>query len=189
MRHLLTLILLTTAPAAFAHGGHAGHGVLLDGLLHPLLGLDHLLAALAVGLWAGRQSGATRMSSPLAFILAFVLAMLLAALTGQHMALTEGVIALIEPGIAASLLALALLLALPSAMPPMLALAVLPLLAAAHGLAHGIEGTGSGLYLAGLGLGTLALHVTGLLLAQRLSPRLVQAFSLLMAFTGIMALA
>lgn len=185
MRHLFTLLLLTTAPAAFAHGGHAGHGALLDGLLHPLLGLDHLLAALAVGLWAGRQQGAVQLAAPLTF----VLVMLLATLIGQHMALPEGVSALIEPGIAVSLLALALLLALPSALPAMLALSALPLLATAHGLAHGVEGPTVGFYLTGLGLGTLALHVTGLILAKHLSPRFLQLFSLFMAFTGAAALA
>lgn len=36
---------------ALAHGGHA-EGSLASGLMHPLLGLDHVAAIVAVGLWA-----------------------------------------------------------------------------------------------------------------------------------------
>ncbi|AXQ31604.1 hypothetical protein D0B54_02035 [Solimonas sp. K1W22B-7] len=41
---------------AEAHPGHAGLA-LRDGFLHPWLGLDHLLAMLAVGLWARQLQG------------------------------------------------------------------------------------------------------------------------------------
>ncbi len=45
---------LLLSGSVFAHPGHdAG---MLSGFLHPLLGLDHLIAMLAVGIWASQQA-------------------------------------------------------------------------------------------------------------------------------------
>ncbi|MEW6766230.1 MAG: HupE/UreJ family protein [Pseudomonadota bacterium] len=190
MRRILPWFLLLAAPAALAHGGHQGHGGLVDGLLHPLLGLDHLLAALAVGLWAGRMEGPVRLAAPLAF----AVTMLFAAAFGLAVSLPDWLAAMIEPGIAVSLMALGLLLTLPSSLRPAIALSMLPALAVVHGLAHGTEGmAGAGpAYLAGLGASTLALHATGLLLALRMTPRLMpnatRGFSLIMLASGMWAL-
>lgn len=56
-RALLAILMLpATAGTAFAHPGEHGVGGLLPGLTHPLLGgWDHLLAVVAVGLWATRR--------------------------------------------------------------------------------------------------------------------------------------
>ena len=56
---LWALALLLTPALAFAHPGHGDNG-LLAGISHPLSGLDHLLAMLAVGLWAAQQHGVAR---------------------------------------------------------------------------------------------------------------------------------
>ena len=47
----LTLAAVTLAPAvAFAHAGHAGeHSGFIHGFMHPLTGLDHILAMVTVG--------------------------------------------------------------------------------------------------------------------------------------------
>ena len=58
-RILGALALLLTPPLAFAHPGHGDNG-LMAGICHPISGLDHLLAMLAVGLWAAQQQGAAR---------------------------------------------------------------------------------------------------------------------------------
>ncbi|MBX9755207.1 MAG: HupE/UreJ family protein, partial [Pseudomonadaceae bacterium] len=63
----VALILLLTPALALAHPGHSDSG-LLAGASHPLGGLDHLLAMLAVGLWAAQQQGAARWALPLSFI-------------------------------------------------------------------------------------------------------------------------
>ena len=64
LRKTLFAIALFLSPAlAFAHGGH-DHSGLLAGVAHPITGLDHLLAMLAVGLWAAQQSGAARWALP-----------------------------------------------------------------------------------------------------------------------------
>jgi urease accessory protein len=116
--------------------------------------------------------------------------MLLAAWLGNSTQLPDGLSALIEPGIAVSLLALGLLLARPAAMPQVIVIALLPVLVVAHGLAHGTEGSAAAgmAYLAGLGLSTLSLHVLGLWLAPRMTPLLTGGLSLLMLGSGAWAL-
>lgn len=54
VKFLLTIFLLGASSGAFAHPGHnvSGFGA---GLMHPVSGLDHLLAMLAVGLWAAQD--------------------------------------------------------------------------------------------------------------------------------------
>jgi urease accessory protein len=52
---LLTLITLLVSPFALAHSGVGYTAGLADGFMHPVTGLDHLLAAIAAGFWAGRS--------------------------------------------------------------------------------------------------------------------------------------
>jgi urease accessory protein len=51
MKHRITLILLLSAGSAWAHPGHADGGF-ANGLVHPLLGKDHWLAMLGLGIWS-----------------------------------------------------------------------------------------------------------------------------------------
>ncbi|WP_256677026.1 HupE/UreJ family protein, partial [Pseudomonas sp. PICF6] len=102
-RLLGALALLLTPALAFAHPGHGDNG-LMAGLGHPIGGLDHLLAMLAVGLWAAQQQGAARWALPCTF----VVSMLIGGLLGF-----EGLdLPALESGIAASVLALGLAVAL-----------------------------------------------------------------------------
>ena len=106
--HALFLIAACAmATSASAHigtdfGAHAEIG-LLDGLLHPFTGLDHLAAMLAVGFWSA-LSARRLWTAPLAFA-----AMLLA---GALLGLAGIELPAVEPMIAASLLVLGLLVAL-----------------------------------------------------------------------------
>ena len=73
LRKPLSVTTLLLAPAlAFAHPGH-DHSGLVSGIAHPILGLDHLLAMLAVGLWAAQQQGSARLALPLSFVAAMLL--------------------------------------------------------------------------------------------------------------------
>ena len=67
MKKLFALIALAAPALAFAHPGHGDSG-LLNGLLHPITGLDHILAMLAVGLWAASFGGKARWTVPTAFV-------------------------------------------------------------------------------------------------------------------------
>ena len=66
-RILGAMALLLTPAIAFAHPGHGDNG-LIAGISHPIGGLDHLLAMLAVGLWAAQQQGAARWALPCTFV-------------------------------------------------------------------------------------------------------------------------
>jgi urease accessory protein len=57
--------LMVTATAASAHAGHDAGTGFTSGLLHPMLGLDHLLAMAAIGFWSVRQSATLKNSTPL----------------------------------------------------------------------------------------------------------------------------
>lgn len=158
---LATPLLLSPA-LAFAHAGHDHAGV-LSGIAHPLLGIDHLLAMLAVGLWAAQQRGAARWALPLAFVATLLLGGL-AGFAGFRLPL-------METGIAGSLLALGLLVALAVRPPLAVAAGLTALFAISHGIAHGLElpplASPWG-YATGFVAATAALHGLGYLLVRTL---------------------
>ena len=151
--HRLALLLGALLPAvAQAHPGHAVQGA-LSGLLHPLQGLDHLAAAIAVGAWAAQRGGALRMGLPLVFALA-----LLAGVAGADLLPLEA--SAVEQGIAASVLVLGLLLASAWRLAAPLSLALVAGFALCHGLAHGGEQpANAALATYGVGLVTTTLGV------------------------------
>jgi len=62
---LMATGLMVTATAASAHAGHDAGTGFTSGLLHPMLGLDHLLAMAAIGFWSVRQSATLKNRTPL----------------------------------------------------------------------------------------------------------------------------
>ncbi|MDN4547602.1 MULTISPECIES: HupE/UreJ family protein [unclassified Pseudomonas] len=149
------LTLLLTPAIAFAHPGHGDNG-LIAGIGHPIGGLDHLLAMLAVGLWAAQQQGAARWALPCTF----VGTMLLGGMLGF-----EGLnLPALESGIAASVLALGLAVALAVRPPLVMAVMATALFALFHGVAHGLElpdMSSPWAYAAGFVAATAALHAAG----------------------------
>lgn len=63
----LAVMVLVTTPA-FAHPGHSDGSGFAAGFLHPLSGLDHLLAMIAIGILAGSYGGWALVSIPAAFL-------------------------------------------------------------------------------------------------------------------------
>lgn len=188
MRLFIPLVSLFSAiilsPQAIAHPGHADAGGFLAGLWHPLLGLDHLLAALAVGLWAAQQRGALRWGLPLGFVAATA--------AGALLTLGTWMLPLAEAGILASLLLSGSLIALGRRLP---ATAVLGLglgSALCHGAAHGsavAAATFPMATLAGLLTMTAALHGAGYFAARRLlSPSATRLGGVLTLGTGLLLL-
>lgn len=178
--------LLLTPALAFAHPGHDESG-LLAGISHPLSGIDHLLAMLAVGLWAAQQKGAARWALPVTF----VGTMLIGGLLGfEGFALPE-----LESGIAASVFALGLAVALAVRPPLMVAVGATAAFALFHGVAHGLElpeMSSPWAYAAGFVAATAALHAAGYAVVRFLpkaaSP-LVRVAGAVSAATGVWLMA
>lgn len=147
-------MLLLAAGMALGHPGHehAQGGGFAAGLSHPLLGLDHLLAMLAVGLWSLRQARPLCVAAPLLA----VGGMLLGAGLGWAGIALPGV----EFGIAMSVLLAGVLIAAMVRVPALLGGAAVVLFMLFHGHAHAAEmpmGASTLAYLAGFSLATLAL--------------------------------
>ena len=180
------LALLLVPALAFAHPGHGDNG-LVAGISHPIGGLDHLLAMIAVGLWAAQQNGAARWALPCTF----VGTMLIGGLLGF-----EGLnLPAMESGIAASVLALGLAVALAVRPPLSIAVAATALFALFHGVAHGLElpdMSSPWAYAAGFVAATAALHAAGYALVRVLpqaAAPLVRLAGAASAATGVWLLA
>jgi urease accessory protein len=174
----LTLLLAQTAQA---HVGNHEIGGLIHGLQHPLGGLDHILAMLAVGLWAAQIGGAGLWALPLAFISAMAL--------GGIVGMTGITMVFVEQGILLSDLILGAVVLLGTRLPLKISMGIVGLLAIFHGYAHGAEmpqGVSGLEYATGFVFSTAFLHGLGLgsaLLIQKfLADRFIQV-----AGVGILA--
>jgi urease accessory protein len=153
----IAALLMLAAGPAIAHVGHGSTASFAAGLGHPLGGLDHVTVMVLVGLWAGLKGGRALWVWPATF----VGVMLIGGILGM-----EGVpLPFVEPAILASVVALALLVALAVDLPVSVGAGILALFALFHGHAHGTEvaGTLNGVeYMAGFALATAALHLAGI---------------------------
>jgi urease accessory protein len=188
----LAIILLAglSAAPAFAHPGdhHAGASFAL-GFMHPIVGWDHLLAMLAVGLWAAQQPRRVAWVMPLAFPAMMAL--------GAYSGVQGAALPWMEAGIAASVAALGLLIAFAVRMPIAGGAAIIALFGYVHGYAHGIEAP-AGETLLGYGAGFIAatalLHLAGLLAGiwvtrPAVGGRILRAAGVLVASAGFSLLA
>jgi urease accessory protein len=150
---------LAFAPAvAFAHPGHDGAS-LASGFLHPLGGVDHIIAMIAVGLLAARLGGRAVWLVPASFVATMAVAGL-AGMMGTGLPY-------VETGIALSVVVLAAVAVVGTAMPVAVAMGLVALFAVFHGYAHGAEmpETTSGLaYGVGFVTATALLHGVGIAL-------------------------
>ena len=141
-------------------------GGLPAGFAHPFLGLDHVLAMLAVGLWAAQTGGRALWAVPLTFM---------AALAGGAWLGSGGVpLPAVEAGVAASVLTLGLLVALAVRLPLAAGMLLTGAFALLHGHAHGTElpAMASPLaYAGGFVAATALLHLTGVALGRVFSER------------------
>lgn len=161
---LVCFVMGSLTQVAWAHPGHPGHHHFSDGLWHPLLGLDHLLAMVAVGLLAVRIGGHAIWIVPATFLGSMLGGGLLAA-AGMPL---PGV----ELGIQASVLILGILIAAAWVVPLRQGMVLVGLFAAFHGYAHAAElvsGGSFGLYAAGFMLATAVLHLSGIAVGLGLS--------------------
>lgn len=163
---LATLFVLASAGTAAAHTGHGATDGFASGFLHPLLGLDHLLAMIAVGLWGARIGGRALWLVPAAFVTVMAL--------GGLVAVAGVDLPMVELGIIGSVLVLGLLVAAAPQLPFWAPAAIVALFALFHGHAHGTEmpETVSGLaYGLGFVLAAASLHGLGLALGLLVAGR------------------
>jgi len=145
------------ATPAFAHTGHGASG----GFAHPFTGSDHLLAMVAVGLWAGLALKRAWFVWPAAFA-GFML-------LGFGWATAGGAFPAAETVILASVVALGLAAGFDLKLPTVAGAAAVALFGAAHGYAHGLEHSGDAVsFAAGFVVATIMLHLAGLGLAAAL---------------------
>ncbi len=157
---LLAVGLMMTATLAMAHPGHGEHvsNGFLSGLLHPMMGLDHLLAMGAIGFWSIRQNTTMKRGTPL-FAVGGMIAGAGLAWAGISLAGVG-----VETGIAMSVLLVGVLIATLAKLPTAIGGTLVALFMVAHGYAHGTEMTqGSSLllYMAGFVVATLAITFVG----------------------------
>lgn len=160
---LALAFLLSAAAPAFAHLNPDEHGSFSAGFSHPMFGADHILAMVAVGLWAWMIGGRAIWIVPAAFVGTM--------LVGFALAIAGVPLPFVEPAILASVVALGLLVAVAVKLPLGPAAVVVGVFALFHGHAHGGEiGTAGELgYAAGFALATAILHAIGLGLGFALS--------------------
>lgn len=154
---LLALAALAIASPAEAHIIVASGAGWVQGFSHPFSGLDHILAMVAVGVWAAQTGRPAMWVLPVVF----PLAMAAGGLLGVGGLPVPG----IEAGIAASVLGLGLLIAFQAKPPLVLSVALVALFALFHGHAHGTElpqAASPVLYGLGFVVATAILHLIGL---------------------------
>ena len=158
-----SLALLATALPAAAHPGHEPMSGFAAGIQHPLSGMDHLLAMIAVGLWAGLCGSRREWLWPATF----VFSMVAGGVIGMYTMITIPV----EPVILASVMVLGLATALSLRAPLVPGGMLIAVFGMAHGYAHCTEipQTAQALdFGAGFTLMTAALHAMGVLAAAGL---------------------
>lgn len=147
------LVLLGATAPALAHPGHGDVHGFIHGVAHPIGGLDHVLAMVAVGLFAAHLGGRALWVVPAAFV----------TLTAVGGALGMNGVGLpyVETGIALSVVVFGLMLATSVALPVGLAAGLVGFFAIFHGQAHGAElpvGASGLAFAAGFMIATAALH-------------------------------
>ena len=159
MKNLLSIIAITSVifpSVSFAH--QSGGGGFLAGLSHPVLGFDHLLAMLSVGALSAQMGGKSIWTVPTAFVSIMLL--------GGVMGLNNIPLISVEMGISISVLALGIALTIEKKLAPIIATFFVGFFAIFHGYAHGMEMpllANPTLYVLGFTLGTVGIHVTGVL--------------------------
>jgi urease accessory protein len=187
---LAVAAVILASRVAIAHTGVDHDYSFFAGLKHPFTGLDHMLAMVSVGLWAGLNGGRALWAWPLAFVGLMIGGGLLGA--------GEIALPLIEPGILASVVVLGLLIVLAVQLPVLAGAAIIAVFALLHGHAHGSEvhlELGAATHALGFVVATAILHGIGVgisyvasntagRLAVRGAGALVAAAGIYLAFTG-----
>lgn len=153
----LAVVGLFLPSIAFAHTGVGETAGLIHGLSHPLSGIDHLLAMIAIGIWAAQMGGRALWVVPTTFVAVMVL--------GSLLGLANIALPWVEVGIVLSVLVLGGLIAGDLRFSVVLSSLLVGVFAVFHGFAHGAEipaAASAVSYGIGFGLSTVLLHLLGI---------------------------
>ncbi len=177
--HLIKIIILVlgffSSMVANAHGVEGGG--FINGIKHPVFGIDHLLAMVAVGTLSVQLGGRAIWAVPLTFISVMVIGGIMGMFGIPFFAL--------ETGIALSVLVLGVAIAFDKKMPTILSMLFVGFFAVFHGYAHGAEIPNlatPALYAAGFVLATAFLHIVGISIGT--ISRQISHDSMLLRFLG-----
>nr|WP_283104186.1 HupE/UreJ family protein [Shewanella gelidimarina] len=164
---LISLVFLTLffALPIQAHELHSSGGF-ISGFNHPVLGFDHMLAMICVGLLSTRLGDRAIWTVPTVFVLFMLI--------GGIIGLLAIPIPFVEIGIATSVLLLGLALAIDKRLPQLLVMGFVALFAIFHGHAHGVEMpqlADPALYVLGFIFGTASIHIVGVLLGMAMQQK------------------
>jgi urease accessory protein len=176
-----------TASVAEAHTGVGSTFGFAHGFGHPLGGMDHILAMVAVGMFAAHLGGRALWLVPSCFVAMMAV--------GGSLGISGVELPFVEIGIAMSVIVLGALVALQTSLPTSVAMGIVGFFALFHGHAHGAEmptDAGGLSYAVGFMLATALLHVTGIALglglaklASGYSKRVIQVGGGAMAAAGV----
>jgi len=159
---LCAMLLLGLWPAvARAHVGGSDAG-LMNGLMHPVFGLDHLLAMISVGVVSAELGGHSIWRVPLAFVGAMTV--------GGALGIWQPTLTHVELGIAASVVTLGVGIVLADRRTsPWPITGLVLLFGACHGYVHGVEipkSVSPALYTLGFVISTSVLHIVGVVIGE-----------------------
>ena len=182
---------LTMVPAlASAHTGVGSTLGFAHGFGHPIGGIDHILAMVAVGIFAANLGGRALWAVPLTFMALMAV--------GGALGIAGMPLPFVEVGIALSIVVLGLVVAVRYEWPVAAAMTLVGLFAIVHGHAHGTEmpvDASGAAYALGFVLATGLLHIVGVAIGvgirgagERYSYRIAQAGGVAVAFAGVLVL-
>ena len=160
LRYFLLISILLIIKPLYAHTFTGMNGY-YDGLSHPVLGLDHFLAMVCVGVVSSQIGGRAIWTVPSLFVF-FMIVGGAAGLFIEILAIT--LFDIIEWGIIFSVIFLGLSVAIEKKLPINIIMIAVAFFGSFHGLAHGIEMPWAAnplLFALGFSSGTAALHLFG----------------------------
>ena len=159
---ILALTLAIVPGVAYAHDGtNLALGGFLSGLVHPVLGYDHLLAMLSVGILSAQIGGRAIWTVPAAFVSVMAV--------GGFLGLIDIGLTATEFGIAVSLVILGSVIAAERRLSILVAMVGVGFFAIFHGYAHGSEVPETAepfLYALGFLMGTALIHITSVVIGD-----------------------
>ena len=182
---ILSYFLVNPLPA-LAHSFFGKEGF-YDGISHPVLGLDHLLAMICVGILSAQLGGRAIWTVPSIF----VIVMTIGGLFGFLLIVQE--FFFVEIGIILSVILLGLAISIQKKIPIFLIMIFVGIFGLFHGIAHGLEIPAASspiLFILGFICGTTALHIFGVIvghlsLKTKMSLNLLRLTGIIFALYGM----